>query len=145
MDQARQSQASKIKTHISVSSPPKCMVPAVVFVSTTGKLVFPINEDFIFQKYYPGNHEVAAQFDSDGDVSEIGRNGSWIWSKFGSGLHDGWLYRKNSESDQITYIYDDSSTVIHGIFHDRTLVEGRASKIVAFRCNNGLYFLVLIK
>ena len=78
-------------------------------------------------------------------MTEINKDGFWKWSKFGSGNHDGWLYQENSESEQITYIYDDFSTVIHGKFLQKTLVEGRASKISAFRCNNGLLEIKLSK
>ena len=76
---------------------------------------------------------------SKGKVKEVSnKNGFWKWSKFGNGEHDGWLYQENPgdlSNKKVTYIYDDFSTVIHGTFENKILIEGYASKIVAFRCH----------
>ena len=39
----------------------------------------------------------------------------------------------------ITYIYNDYRTVIHGYFQNGYLVEGQASKIIACRCTEGMW------
>ena len=57
------------------------------------------------------------------------------WVKFGPYEHDGLLY---SDTNKFTYIYDDFHTVIIGEFNDRKLESGHASKIIAYRCNNGI-------
>ena len=95
----------------------------------------------IFDQVIGGYPNISAKFDSKGKVKEVSnKNGFWKWSKFGNGEHDGWLYQENPEDlgswdKKVTYIYDDFSTVIHGIFENKILIEGYASKIVAFRCH----------
>lgn len=86
------------------------------------------------QKAKKGLFWTYSKFDFNGKVQEISRGKVWKWSKFGKGDHDGWLYQDTSDSQNITYVFDDFSTVIQGIFHDRILIEGHASRIVAFRC-----------
>ena len=95
----------------------------------------------IFDQVIGGYPNISAKFDSKGKVKEVSnKNGFWKWSKFGNGEHDGWLYQENPEDlgswdKKVTYIYDDFSTVIHGTFENKILIEGYASKIVAFRCH----------
>ena len=93
----------------------------------------------IFDQVIGGYPNISAKFDFEGKVKEVSnRNGFWKWSKFGKGEHDGWLYQENPDdlsNKKVTYIYDDFSTVIYGIFENKILIEGYASKIVAFRCH----------
>lgn len=61
------------------------------------------------------------------------------WKKFGDYDHDGWLY---SSTDTVAYIYDDFRTAIIGHFQNTNyfpkLKSGHASKIIGYRCNNGI-------
>ena len=65
-----------------------------------------------------------------------------IWQKYGPGAYDGWLYKETAgpmfTGSDITYIYNDYRTVIHGYFQNGYLVEGQASKIIACRCTEGM-------
>ena len=78
-----------------------------------------------------------------GSVTEIRNHKTGLkWKKFGSGQYDGWLYGKTDSNgeftgDNITYIYDNFASVIHGKFNKGVLVSGRASKITGFRCLSG--------
>jgi len=58
------------------------------------------------------------------------------WKKFGDYDHDGWLY--SSQGNTVAYIYDDFRTVIIGNFQNSRLKSGYASKIIGYRCNNGI-------
>ena len=58
------------------------------------------------------------------------------WKKFGDYEHDGWLY--SSQGNTVAYIYDDFRTVIIGNFQNSRLKSGYASKIIGYRCNNGI-------
>ena len=93
----------------------------------------------IFDQVIGGYPNISAKFDSKGKVKEVSyKNGFWKWSRFGNGEHDGWLYQENPEdlsNKKVTYIYDDFSTVIYGTFENKILIEGYASKIIAFRCH----------
>jgi hypothetical protein len=96
---------------------------------------------------------VHATFSMNGKVKtiRIGKN-RIIWSEYGPNQYDGWLYRgsnnagdKKSDDDDnaftgsnITYIYNDLSTVIHGNFSNNYLMGGRSSRIIGFRCKNGI-------
>ena len=49
------------------------------------------------------------------------------WAKFGDKAYDGWLYGRTDDEgyftgDNITYVYDDLTTVIHGKFHEVSLL-----------------------
>ena len=57
------------------------------------------------------------------------------WRKYGDYDYDGWLYIQNGSA---TYIYDDFHTIIIGQFGNSKLQSGRASKIIAYRCNKGI-------
>ena len=58
------------------------------------------------------------------------------WKKFGDYEYDGWLY--SSQGNTVAYIYDDFRTVIIGNFQNSRLKSGYASKIIGYRCHDGI-------
>ena len=65
-------------------------------------------------------------------------NWFWIWLILDfSGL--------SFDGNNITYIYDDLQTVIHGEFYNGTLISGKSTKIKAFRCKDGVLEIKLAK
>ena len=61
---------------------------------------------------------------------------NWIILNFSGLTFDG---------NNITYIYDDLQTVIHGEFYNGTLIAGKSTKIKAYRCKNGVLEIKLAK
>lgn len=79
---------------------------------------------------------------AEGDFQEISGE-STTWRKYGSNPHDGYFYEDGKIK---AYIYDDMTTVLVGEFtQDGFLLEGRASKIVAYKCHKGILKLSLSK
>ena len=79
---------------------------------------------------------------ADGDFAKLSVE-NILWRKYGPNPYDGDLYEDGTIQ---AYIYDDMVTALVGKFNqDDFLLEGRATKIVAFKCHKGILKLRLSK